>query len=249
MRNESKAVVIKRSKVSSADVLVVLYTRKFGKKKFYVNGARHLKSKLGAGTQLFVEGTFTMYLKPSLSLINDVSIESTNREIADDLAKFFIASHMAELLDKLSDEGETDERLYDLFAFALKFLNVESTDFLSSFRLVFLIKLLKHLGYAPHIDFINSSFNESEGKKICFDIENGQIFLGDSNFGSKVFELKKEQYLFIKNSLELPYKSIRTKAISAKMQASLDLALYDFMEFHTGIGSLKTKKMLSGMSL
>lgn len=149
MHVKSKAIVIKRSKVSGADVVIKALTRDFGVQKFYVNGARHTKSKFSASTQLFTEGEFSFFLRPNFSSIESVIISERHQGIIEKYSKFVVASHMLELVDKFVMEGVHDAKLYDFFSSALAHFEAEDDADIKRFRLIFTIKFLKRLGYAP----------------------------------------------------------------------------------------------------
>lgn len=251
MNGSSKGIIINRKKVSGADVLLTILTREYGKKKFYVNGARHTKSKLSSGSQLFIEGEFSLYLKTGLSTVNELEIIDIHSNIREDLNKFFLASYVSEIVDKIIKDDEGDQHFYEFLSSALKYLNDETKDRLKLFRIVFLIKILKIIGYSPNLENCSlCSKKIKKQKKILFSPFSGGIVCEECRTeASDIYYLSSETLFFIKTSLEKSYTYIRNLNISVNILEESDNALTPFLEHHALVTKLKSQKMLFDMGL
>lgn len=248
MNQESKAIVIKKVKVSGADVLLTLYTRKLGKKKVYVKGARHAKSKFLSACQVLVEGDFSLFVRSSLSSIHSVSIRDSHSPIREDLEKFFVSSYMLELIDKFTKEAVPDSALYDFLSFALKCLEPEHPKNLKFFRMFYTLKLLQKSGLAPEVNFCTSClcsddlryFSASSGGALCSACRKDY---------SDVLPLKKENAEFINLSLSHSYVAMRKHRALAYDFDELGRIIDSFLSEHVLNSSLKTLSTLRNMDL
>lgn len=243
MQARTKGIVIKRAKVSSADVLLKLFTRDYGVLKFYVNGARHPKSRLAAFTQLFSEGNYDVYLKSSLSNITSAELLDAHQPIVDDYEKFLYGSFFLELIDVLTPDAEADPKLYDFFSAALKAFEAEEAHGHLKFKCFFILKLLKRLGYAPVMDRCSacsvkgdfSHFSVRSGGRLCPSC----LGLYPDNI-----TVPEDLLAFIKYSLEKPYALLPNFAINATMYSMLDELLFSFIYRNVSPVQLKTNELL-----
>lgn len=243
MNAKTKAIVIRRSKVSGADVLLKLFTREFGVQKFYVNGARHPKSRLGASTQLFSEGEFEVYIKPSLSNINSVNLIESHSGIVDDYDKFIYASFFMELIDQLVPPYEADEKLYDFFSAALKTFAVEDKSKHLMFKCFFVIKFLRKLGYTPVMS--NCSVCSVKGIFNTFSVNSGGMVCPSCKH--RISDCKimyQNQIDFIKYSLEKPYALLPNFNLDDNMLLNIDEMLMSFIYVHIKPINFKTGDLL-----
>ncbi len=248
MNVDTKAIVIKKNKVSGADLLLTIYSKELGKKKIYVRGARHAKSKFLSSCELLVEGDFSLYVKPNLSNINSVYITDSHRKIRDNLSKFFLASYMLELIDKFTEHGHIDTNIYEFLSFALKCLEAEQEKYLKFFRLVFTIKLLQISGFSPEINFCTSClgsdklnyFSACSGGIIC---EQCKKLVNDSR------KISKENVKLISFSLNENYVNVRQcKNINFDLSDLSDI-LYNFLREHVFNSKLKSFSIIDDMDL
>ncbi len=248
MNVDTKAIVIKKHKVSGADVILTIYSKELGKKRLYVKGARHPKNRFLACSQVLIEGEFSLYVKPSLSSINSVSITNSHNIIKEDLNKFFVASYVLELIDKITEEACQDVNLYEFLSFALKCLEAEKEENLKFFRLVFIIKLLQASGLSPEVNFCTSClsnqrlsyFSSVSGGIVCEQCK-------DSYPDIKV--LKKENADLINLSLNDSYINIRKNKKSDYNLLELSDILDDFLMKHILNSDLKTASLIKNSSL
>ncbi len=243
MNFDTRAIVIKRVKVSSDDVLITIFSKDIGKKKVYINGGRNPKSRFSAASQVLVEGDFTLYLKKSLSSINSVNIVNSHAKIRDDLDKFFIASYILELVDNVVIEGDENAISYDFLSYALKYLEEESEYYLKFFRLFFMLKILKQCGFSPEVNFCTS----------CLSGENLNYFSAFS--GGTLCEKCKGKYSDVKllneNNKELidvilnnPYINARKYKKLMNYLPQLDEIISEFLKEYILTKNLKSEAII-----
>lgn len=248
MQARTRGIVLKRSKVSSDDVLVKLFTRDYGLLKFYVNWGRHPKSRLASFTQLFSEGLFDVELKSSLSTIKSVELVDAHQNIVDDYDKFLYASFFLELVDALTPPGEPDPKLYDFLSAALKALEKEEAKYYKKFQCFFMLKLLKRLGYSPVIgscascstkgDFYH--FNPKAGGSLCPNC---------LKLHPPSMKLSEEEYLFIKSSLEKHYALLPNTYNNATMFSNVEGLILEFIYHHVSHLPFKSHELLKTVNV
>ncbi len=248
MNVDTKAIVIKKHKVSGADVILTIYSKELGKKRLYVKGARHPKNRFLACSQVLIEGDFSLYVKPSLSSINSVSITNSHHLIRENLDKFFVASYVLELIDKITEEACQDVNLYEFLSFALKCLEAENEKNLRFFRLVFIIKLLKASGLSPEVSFCTSCLSNKDLSYFS-SIAGGAVCDKCKTSYNDIKFLSHENSYLISLCLHNTYINIR-KSINLDYNLSeLSDILDDFLRKHILNSDLKTASLINNSLL
>jgi len=103
--------------------------------------------------------------KGTLNSILEVHVANVYSSIPKDLNKQAIVMFLAETLNSAIKEETKNEELLNFISTALQWLDTH--DRTANFHLIFLLKLTRHLGFYPEIQYIH---------KPCFSLEEG-IFI------------------------------------------------------------------------
>ncbi len=147
---KTEAVVLRKNKISEADVILTLFTRKCGKVRAVAKGGRKPKTKLSPASHLFVYGEFILHKGKDLDKISSIDINESFYKIREDLNKLAYASYFAELSDLVIVEGVTNNRLFDTLLKALHIVTHKSKDY-DLLKLAFEIKVLDYSGLRPQL--------------------------------------------------------------------------------------------------
>ncbi|MFD2612755.1 DNA repair protein RecO [Paenibacillus gansuensis] len=145
-----EGIVIRSFDYGEGNKIITLYTQTHGKIGVMARGAKKLKSRHAAITQLFTYGEFVFYKTGQLGSLNDGEILEAHYQLREDLHLAAYASYLVEMVDKMVSDNEASEFLFEQLKSALKALQ-ESKDPQIILRL-FEMKMLSFSGVAPVLD-------------------------------------------------------------------------------------------------
>lgn len=204
---KTEAVVLRKYKISEADVILTLFTRKCGKVRAVAKGGRKPKTKLSAASHPFVYGDFVLNKGKDLDRISSIDIIETYYNLREDLNKLAYASYFTELCDLVVVEGITNNRLFDTLLKALHIVTHRNNYELV--KLAFEIKTLDLSGLRPQLNrCINCDkprenlmlFNPEIGGVLCSEC-NKVIMQGSYQVDTRI--IKAIEYIVSKDLLTL----------------------------------------------
>lgn len=170
---KTDAVVLRKNKISNADVILTLFTRKLGKIRAVAKGGRKPKASLSPASHIFVFGEFVLVKGRELDRVSSADIHESFYSIREDLSKLAYASYFAELCDTVTVEGVTNNRLFDTFLKGLSLITHQDDNF-DLIKLAFQLKLLDYSGFRPELSKCADCGGE-KFRKIRFDIGQGGL--------------------------------------------------------------------------
>jgi DNA repair protein RecO (recombination protein O) len=151
MLYKTRGIVLHHIKYSETSLIVTIYTEKFGRQAYIVNGVRGKKAKIKANIfqSLFLLN-MEIYYKPKSDLQRAKEIQNAFifTELPYDIKKSTLAIFISEILYKTIQEQEPNQELFDYLYTSIQMLDVKDKG-LSNFHIYFLIHLSKYLGFFP----------------------------------------------------------------------------------------------------
>ncbi|MBM4436892.1 MAG: DNA repair protein RecO [Actinobacteria bacterium] len=147
---KAEGVVLSRRELGDADRIITLYTREFGKRRLVARGARKPSSRLGPHLELFSQVRVLGVVGANLDILSQVEPLHTFTRVRADLHAFAAAGWAIELLDGLTEEGESAP---DAYAALLAFLHgIEpATADVDTWLTALALTLLAAHGYRPEL--------------------------------------------------------------------------------------------------
>jgi DNA repair protein RecO (recombination protein O) len=153
--------------------IISIYTRESGKMSVMARGAKKLKSRHGAITQLFTYGQFVVYKSSQMGTLNAGEIIDSHHKLREDLMKSAYAAYIAEMTEKLTGELEPSPMLFEQILAAFKGIEEDKAPFAIAHMME--MKMLILSGYAPELDQCvacgraagEMSFSVSGGGLLC----------------------------------------------------------------------------------
>lgn len=124
-------------------------------------GARKPGSRLGGRVEPFVVADLLVHEGRSLDTISDVEIASAHAGIRADYDRTTAASVVADFLDKISVECQTEDRLFGLACATLDAMETAETAALPALVVAFLLKGIAMHGYRPQFGVCASCGGEA----------------------------------------------------------------------------------------
>lgn len=144
----TEAVIIRRSDFGEADRLLTLITP-HGKRRVVAKGARKTTSRLAGHIELFTHATMLLAVGRSLDIVTQSAIRRSFDTLRGDLRRIGAAYYAAELIDRLTEEGEENRPAFELLVATLQML--DTTGNLDLALRSYELRLLGYQGYRPQL--------------------------------------------------------------------------------------------------
>ena len=144
-----EAIVLGRMDLGEADRIVTLYSRQHGKLRVIAKGARRPLSRLGPHLEYFSRARLMVARGRDLDVVTGAETEDAYLAIRDDLDAFGHASHMVEILTRLTEDRQENAAVFDLLSSSLRLL----ADGVDAFHVTrhYELALLMLLGYRAEL--------------------------------------------------------------------------------------------------
>lgn len=146
-RYSSEAIVLASRRFSEADRILVVFTKSYGKISLIAKGIRKPKSKKRGSLEVFTRVKFAASRGKNLDIITEVEIIDSYNGIRKNLKKVTVAYFFLEVIGRIIQEGEKNEKLYEILISYLNKLRKEKS--LKNLRKEFIYQVLVTLGYWP----------------------------------------------------------------------------------------------------
>jgi DNA repair protein RecO (recombination protein O) len=144
-----EAIVLGRIDYGEADRILTLYSRQHGKFRAIAKGARRPLSRLGPHLEYFNHARLMLARGRELDVVTGAETEEAHLGIRADLDAFGHASHMVEILNRLTQDRQENVAVFDLLSHSLRLL-AEGVDPFHVTR-HYELALLALLGFRPEL--------------------------------------------------------------------------------------------------
>ena len=119
---ESEAVVLRRYPFSEADLVVVFFTREFGKLRAVAAGAKRTRSRLGGALEPLNHVRLRFFLKEGAELGRVTECETLHSYLGRSPSpeRLYSFSYLAEIIQEIVQENHTNYLLFRLFLATLE---------------------------------------------------------------------------------------------------------------------------------
>lgn len=146
-----RALVLRKTKLGEADLILTLLAEDGRQVRAVAKGARKPKSRIGARAEPFTVLDLLLHTGRTLDIIAEAQTVASHEELRRDLDRSAHAAVVADLLDKASVEGQTDERLFGLALATLDAIAAAPPESLLVVTDAFLVKAMAMIGYRPQL--------------------------------------------------------------------------------------------------
>lgn len=236
MLNKTRGIVLHYIKYSETSVIVTIYTEKFGRQAYIINGVRSKKAKIKANIlqPLFLLD-MEVYHKPKRELqrVKEIQNSVVFTSLPYDIRKSTLSIFIAEIIYRTIQEQEPNNDLFEYLYHSVQVLDLKDSG-LSVFHIYFLIHLSKYLGFFP-------SNNYSE-KNCYFDLKAG-TFVQIKPFHKSFLE--KEQSRIFNQLMQFSDNQHENLKASKEDRAGLLEKIVEYYRLHnTGISEIKSMNVL-----
>ncbi|MFT4036597.1 MAG: DNA repair protein RecO [Thermomicrobiales bacterium] len=144
-----EVIVLARSDFGEADRLLTVFSRQHGKLRVVAKGARRPLSRLGPHLEYFCRSRLMMARGRELDVVTGAETVEAFLPLRADLDAYGHASHMVEVLARLTQDRQENAAVFELLAGSLQLL-AEGVDPFHATRHYELV-LLAELGFRPEL--------------------------------------------------------------------------------------------------
>ena len=232
---QTEAILLTARDWGAADRMVTLFSREYGIVTFMAYGARKAKSQLGGSLQAFTHLHLSVANGRGIDSVKQCDVQTSFREIREDLTRLAYANFIAELTTGLWPERQAEEEVYVSLLAILHLLALRNP------RIAALIgawQLMALAGFQPEYNLctlcgqklnLPDGFSYEAGGGLCLHCNAADkvpFSLADRDFLAKLFSVNLndpgqfaisaktliniEQLLhgFVRHQLERPLKSL-----------------------------------------
>ena len=150
MQIETEAIVLRTTKYAESDLILNVFTQKFGKIGIYAKNARRLKSPLMSSSQIFAYSNMMIRGYNGKYNLSKAELIDNNYRISDDMDSLYLGYYYLQFVEKAGLEEETNIKLFNLLKSSLLSLQENSNYILQ--KIYFDMKIIEIFGYKPIID-------------------------------------------------------------------------------------------------
>lgn len=169
-----RALVLRKTKLGETDVILSLLAEDGRQIRAVAKGMRKPGSRTSGRLEPFSEVDLLIHSGRSLDVVSEVEVLATHARLREDLDRSAAASVVADVLDKISLEGQAEERLFGLSQATLVSLESGGTETLSTLVTAFLLKVMAMHGYRPQLEACAACAQHVSGGKL-FSLASGGV--------------------------------------------------------------------------
>ena len=212
----TEAIVLGRMDYGEADRILTLYTPHRGKLRVIAKGVRRPLSRLGPHLEYFTRCQLMVARGRDLDTVTGAETVDHFLPLRADLDALGHASHMAEVLNRLTEDRQENEAAYDLLASSLRLL----ADGVDPFAVTrhYELALLALLGYKPDLYRCVGCQTEIAAAANAFSPHLGGVLCPlcrTTDAGARVLSINAQKYL----------RTLDRHGLAAAARLPLDLGL------------------------
>lgn len=169
-----RALVLRKTKLGESDLILTLLAADGRQVRAVAKGARKTRSRIGARAEPFTVLDLLLHTGRSLETIAEAETVASHDRIRSDYDRATAAAVVADVLDKVSLDGQTEPQLFDMALVTLDVMEDAPPEALRMLVMAFLLKSLAMHGYRPSLDACAACAGEA-GAAPAFSIDAGGV--------------------------------------------------------------------------
>lgn len=235
---EQEIIVLKEIPYKENDKILKALSRTKGNIQIMSRGCRKNNSQLLNSSQLFAYSRCILHKSKDMYILSSCELIDNFYSFRNNIDAFLYGSYILELISYVSQENDTDARIFDMTVSVIKFLS-EEKKFFAKLVSAYEIKLASMLGYKPNLKTcINCCENiETDGK---FSVQDGGVYCKKCvNYGSGI-NVTYSEIINLDRILKIKFEHIDSLDINSKIADIIRKFLY----YHIGKNNFTTLRLL-----
>ena len=169
-----RAIVLRKTKLGETDVILDLLAGDGRIVRAVAKGLRKPGSKFGGRLEPYSDVELLLHTGRTFEVIAEARTADPHAALREDYDRQAAAAVVADVLDKIALEGESDPRLFGLADATLRVLEDCAIDRLPAVVVAFLVKSMAMHGYRPELDSCIACAGEPAGTSL-FSLSGGGV--------------------------------------------------------------------------
>lgn len=148
----TRGIVLRKTKLGESDLIVTMLREDGSQIRAVAKGARKPSGSFAARLELYSVVDALVVCGKNLDIIKEVRLERSNSGVRGDLEHSACAAPMVDLLDRITQTGLENSRLFPLTCTALCSLEHVSATKAPAVTAAHLLKVFAFVGIRPHFD-------------------------------------------------------------------------------------------------
>lgn len=230
---KSEAILLGRQDLRETSLILVFYTKDFGKIKGIVRGVRGPHAQYSGGSlEIFAHDEIVFYerRRSELFTVSQCDLVEFFNPVRESLERLAYASYIVELLDSVTTLGEKNGDVFDLLLNSLRLLGGDSSP--KRVARIFEIKLLGLLGMMPALDMCaNCSGKVDASAKFSFR-NGGLICRSCLDKDKEACSILPGTVKFIEHIRSSPFEKVARVKVAMQVGQELERILRKFLDYH-----------------
>lgn len=230
---KSESILLRRQDLRETSLILIFFTKGFGKIKGIVRGVRGPHAQYAGGSlEIFAHDEVVFYERKRTEFytISQCDLLEFFNPIRESLDRLAYATYIIELLDSVTNIGDPNEEVFGLLLNSLRLLSGESSA--RRVARIFEIKLLNLLGLMPSLE-VCANCGKKPDDNARFSIVHGGLICKDCiEADKKAFSIMQGTVKFIEHVRNLPFEKVERIKVSAMVGKELETILRKFLDYH-----------------
>ena len=167
---KTEGIVIKKTNVKEADLVLKVFTKEYGKIDIYINGIRKSKRREKLAVELMSVTDFLIYEKNLKYSSNSFTLTAFFPKIQLSFLKLKYSYYLLHLIDKIYEHNSEDIEFYEKIKNLFEYINTLSedekkTEILLSYLVLYLLKdIILTQGIYEHENILNLTEKDNREK-------------------------------------------------------------------------------------
>jgi DNA repair protein RecO (recombination protein O) len=227
-----RALVLRKTKLGEADLIIALLAADGRQVRAVAKGARKTRSRFGARVEPYSVVDLLLHTGRSLEVIAEAEMLSSHDAIRADLDRTQAASVVADLLDKISVEGQAEPKLFLMALATLDAMDTAPVEALPLLVSAFLLKALAMHGYRPALDEC-AACSGDVGATALFSPRTGGCLCADcAAEDPSAWELDPEELAVMRALLRAKMADVESLGVPDDLRDSVLRLVGDYVRYH-----------------
>lgn len=227
-----RALVLRKTKLGETDLIVTLLAADGRQVRAVAKGARKTKSRFGARVEPYSVIDLLLHTGRTLEVIAEAETLESHEGVRSDYDRAAAAAVVADLLDKVSVEGQAEPQLFEMACVTLDVMDTAPVESLRLLVLAFLLKALSMHGYRPSLDEC-AACSDVAGTRARFSVSLGGV-LCERCFGEDpgALDVTPQARAALGALMYARMAEVPGLAIPPELQAELVRLIVAYVAFH-----------------
>lgn len=169
-----RALVLHKTKLGETDTILTLLAEDGSQVRAVAKGMRKPGSRLGGRLEPYAVADLLVHTGRSLDVISEADTATSHATLREDYDRSTAAAVVANVLEKTSQEGQAEPRIFGLALATLGAMERAPVERLLGIVCGFLVKALAMHGYRPELDSCACCAEEATGGHL-FSLQSGGV--------------------------------------------------------------------------